>query len=457
MRIQIGHIAMYLQSLLLAVAIGDAHSNLGDDSRQARALIGHVASDQADHWEQATRIFTLLPSESKWKPITTQAMALIEIRRGRYSEAWKLHASQSTKLGSASASMRLGHERLYMWLLLEAGLGKQAESQFKRLITIAINNELTDFERRELCDFLGSVIGMLQSPKGEKIISASILEKGRVALESLDSKTAVEQFKIGLQASEQWAADLQSRSEAFATAGSDKSLKQIDSLSRELEDAVVRKEESKNGLQQANNVKNECKDEERKVRVQLVSVTQELKKETPGKPRKPRDPSGSKPSRPRTKYRTDPVTKERVPDDQANATAERTYRLELADYERALEHYREESRTYDSRLEQWKQLDAARRAQLEGHKSNVMQTLAVKEAEVKTAQAAAMQQVELVKESTAAEKQLRRSLTIARIAHQHLTTADGASKSLIRPSNFQLINYSSEVTRLEKCLREATP
>ncbi|MDX1929717.1 MAG: hypothetical protein SFV81_24535 [Pirellulaceae bacterium] len=190
--------------------------------------------------------------------------------------------------------------------------------------------------------------------------------------------------------------------------------------------------------------------------VQLVSVTQELKTETPGKPRKPKDPSGSRPSRPRTTYRTDPVTKQRVPDEQANAIAERSYQAELADYERALRNFREEIRIYEDRLARWKMLDAARRTQLEGQKLIVLQTLAAKEAEVKKAQAAAMQQFEQVRESTEAEKQLRRSLAIARIAHQHLTSTS-ASKSLIRPSNFQLINYSSEVTRLVKCLSEVTP
>lgn len=93
--------------------------------------------------------------------------------------------------------------------------------------------------------------------------------------------------------------------------------------------------------------------------VQLVSVTQELKTETPGKPRKPKDPSGSRPSRPRTTYRTDPVTKERVPDEQANAIAERSYQAELADYERALRNFREEIRIYEDRLARWKMLDAA--------------------------------------------------------------------------------------------------
>jgi hypothetical protein len=457
MGIQFGHIAVLLQFFLVAGACSECHTVLGDDGRQARALIGLIASDKAEQWDEAAKIYQSFAPDSKWKPESSQAMAIIEIRRGKFSEAWKLLAGQSAKLDSANTSMRLGHERLMLWLQLEAGLADQAESQFKRLVTIAINKELGDLERRELCYFLGGVIGMLKSNEDEKSIPVTTLEKGRIAIESLDSKTAVEQFKIGMRSTEQWAAELQTRSHAFSTAGDDQSLSQVDSLVKELEEAIVRQQEAKDRLREANNVKDACKEEARKVRAQQFQIAQEFKKETPGRPREPRLPRRSKPSRPRTEYRTDPDTKQRVYDVQANEIAERRYRMELADYESALRIYERERDSYAARLEQWKQIDTARRAQLQEQKKIVDEALAAKEAEVEKAQAATMQQLELVKESAEAEKQLRRSLTIARIAYQYSNSASGSPKTLFRPSNFQLLNFNSEVTRLAKCLRESSP
>ena len=50
-------------------------------------------------------------------------------------------------------------------------------------------------------------------------------------------------------------------------------------------------------------------------------------------------------------------------------------------------------------------------------------------------------------------EQLERLAAISSIAFNHITSNDPKAKHLIRPSNFQLLDYDSECTQLRKSLR----
>ena len=50
-------------------------------------------------------------------------------------------------------------------------------------------------------------------------------------------------------------------------------------------------------------------------------------------------------------------------------------------------------------------------------------------------------------------EQLERFAAISSIAFKHVTSNDPKAKNLLRPSNFQLLDYDSECTQLRKSLR----
>jgi hypothetical protein len=444
---------VFFQFAIIGIVLSNTSSVLGNDSSQVRALISLVASDEAGQWDQAAKIFQAFPADSKWKAEASQAMAIIDIRQRKFSEAWKLLSGQSASVASAHASLRIGHEKLMLWLQLEANLADKTESQFQRLLTIATNKDTREFDRRDLCYFLGSVTGMLKSDQNQKLVAVATLDKTQTALESLESELAAYQFKLGLQAAEQWAEVLESRIQEFSTVGNDKSRSLLDSIQKELEEAIAKRLETKDDLREATHLKTALENEAKKLRANQKGLEKAWKTETPGRPREPSRPS--QPRKPRTEYKKDSKTGQQVPDTNANRANEREYERDLAEYRSDLRRYESDKASYPARLAAWEQVDAARRDQLLAQKKAVDEELAAKASVVEKSRAESKEQLELSKGLVEAEKQARRSVAIASVAFQYSNSGNRAGKSLIRPSNFQLLDFESEVVRLEKCLSES--
>lgn len=210
-----------------------AFSVLAGENEATRELIRFVNVDDAQQWNEATKLDASIAPGSAFKPVASQSLALISIRQGNYSEAWKLLNAQSNLLPSTPIPYKLGHEKLMLWLYLQANSAAKAESQFNRLVTIALDKDLPDPERRDLCHFLGGVIGMLQSSGETSCIPATTLEQRKISLEKIDSKPAAEQLRFGMEAATQWHKSLQERLDEFRQADPEKTSSVLLSLKQE--------------------------------------------------------------------------------------------------------------------------------------------------------------------------------------------------------------------------------
>jgi hypothetical protein len=202
----------------------------------------------------------------------------------------------------------------------------------------------------------------------------------------------------------------------------------------------------------ATKIKDVIEDERKKLVANQNMIEKASRTLTPGKPREPKRPSSTPPRTPTKVYKMDSKTGQRIYDSEANARNEREYREDCRDHEERLQRYRNEMANYAVQFIRWKQLDTARRDQLRANKKIVDDALKAKQPEVNAAQDAFKAQVALSKESNAAAKQMQRTLAIATIAARALISPD-PTQSLIRPSNFQILDFESAVFRLQKCLR----
>ncbi len=217
------HYRTHLKILATFVVFLLSNLAIGEENEAIRELVRVVGVDEVAQWNEAPKLFASIADDSKLKPVASQAIAILEIRQGNYSKAWKILASQSNILEAAPVSLRSGHEKWRLWLLLEAESKDAAESQFKRLVMIAISKELPDAERKDVGSFFGGIFGFLESAGDGSPIARSTVEKGKGALEAIESKNAVEQFRSARCLAEQCNDDLQFRINEFPAAGAEKS------------------------------------------------------------------------------------------------------------------------------------------------------------------------------------------------------------------------------------------
>jgi hypothetical protein len=117
--------------------------------------------------------------------------------------------------------------------------------------------------------------------------------------------------------------------------------------------------------------------------------------------------------------------------------------------------FKQDSQTYPARLRAWTDRDAARRQDLQAKKLSTEQEIAGKLNALKAIQ-------DSIQAGPGAERKalsqkmesLERTSAIALIALKFLKSDDSKSKTLFRPSNFELLDIEWETTRLQKNLRE---
>jgi hypothetical protein len=106
------------------------------EQENVRELVRLVGVVDRESWKTAPSLFASVPAESTLHPTAVQAMAIIHLQQGQFSQAWKLLSTLSNRLQTTPVSFRLGYEKLMLWLWLEAESVSNAEAQFKRLVTL---------------------------------------------------------------------------------------------------------------------------------------------------------------------------------------------------------------------------------------------------------------------------------------------------------------------------------
>ncbi len=430
-----------------------------EDLATASRLITMIESGDAGQVGRAQELFDSIPEGSKSKPIAGYTFALIQMREGKYSEAWKVLVAPSNVLVLVPDSIKIGKEKLKLWLLLEAGAADKAEPQFKRLVTLSLGLDSADSDQIASCGLVGGVVGMLKTDVNVACIPLPILEKAKeLLLTKLESKNAIAKLEEQLADARNWGEELSALVSKFESMGNEKADEQNKSIQAEFERIKQEQLKLRGDLKSAGGGRKELEDK-RKQWIKARSVTlQEMKQETKNKPIYPvaPGPTPRPPVKPQGSNQIDPQTKA--------AKFVPPTRDELKRYEVALQFYNNlataasnyESllRQYPAKLELWKKQDAERRDALQAQKQEADDEIASAEKLMKDMQEDIKEGIgKDYKQSGEKFEQLERFAAISSIAFKHVTSNDPEAKNLLRPSNFQLLDYDSECTQLRKSLR----
>jgi hypothetical protein len=429
------------------------------DHESTRMLISFVSNPKVEKWNEAPNLYASISGNSTFKPVAAQAMALIHIRQRNYSDAWKLLNAQSSHLSSASLAYRLGHEKLMLWLWLQAGSAAQAEAQFNRLVTIALDQELPDPERQDVCLFLGSIGGMMQSAGDPVIVAAATLESARESLEGHQSKTIVEPFRRGFESTNKWYQDVHSKLDAYSRANPKEANNLLDAFHQELERVVGERVTRADEIKAQQSDKKLLDTEMRNLRKNqnwLIAAWNTPTRGFPPIPVKPRFRSSVEPKY-ETIHITDPTTGERTTKREKiplSSSEKRKYESDWADYQKSLSRYELAVQSYPARVAEWRRADAIRRANLKERKKLIDEAISNKKSSIDDLEKKIKGNIS---SSKALESDIRLSeeiIAIASSAKQREELGASVLASIARPSHFPLLNFESEVFRLEKCLRD---
>ncbi|MEQ1830514.1 MAG: hypothetical protein ABL921_31450 [Pirellula sp.] len=388
---------------------------------------------------------------------------MVHIRENRFSEAWKSITSPSKDQAIVPDSIKIGKERIKLWLLLEAGAAAQAEPQFKRLVTMSLSVDSASGDQATSCGFIGGVVGMLQADGAASYIPLPVLEKAKEQLLArVESKNAKAKLEQKLYETSQWRAELSTLVSKFESIGIEKSDKQNRSIQAEFERTKQEQLELLDDLKSARGEKNILEDQRKKWIQNRKSILAQMNTETPGKPAfpVPPGPAPHQPVRPRGSYRIDPKTQESkyVP---PSDSEERRYRDDLKTYDERAKKWRQRGAEYQRDLQEypakkqlWDEKDAARRASLQSQMAAIESGFAATEKAIQDMQEDTKQGVgKDLKQTGEQLDQMKRSAAISSIAYRNVASTDTKPKHLNRPSNFQLLDYVSECAQLRKSLR----
>ena len=423
-----------------------------EDLAAASELIAIVEGGKTDQAKQAKRLFDSIPAESKSKPIAAYSLALVHIRENQLLEASKVLSAPSQD----PESIRVGKERLKLWLTIETGSAAEAEPQFKRLVIMTLAPDSPIGDQTASCGFIGGVIGMLKTDVDAPCVPISILDKAKEALlTKVKAKTAILELEKQLAEASGWGAELSALVGKFERIGTDKAAEQNKSTQAELERAKQEQLKLRDDLKSSGGDKRDLDDQRRK-KIQERKVEQEnFLREKKNQPAPPVDP-GRQPQQPRKpigEYKTNPKTQKRE-FEEPSAREMQLYQQQKGLYDSWPNRYRQfeqDKMAYQGKVQLWQQKIATCEARVKAVDDAIKAT----EGAMKDMQGDIKQGVgKELKEAGDELEQYERLAAVSNLAYKHVVSNDPKAKNLFRPSNFRLLDYAAESVRLRKSIRE---
>lgn len=240
----------------------------------------------------------------------------------------------------------------------------------------------------------------------------------------------------------------------FESMGIEKADEQNRSTQAELERSKQEELQLRGDLKSAGGEKRVLEDQRKKLIQNKNRIQENLKKEVRNKPAFPVHPGPPprQPSKPRGSYEIDPKTQiaKYVP---PSSREEKSYEEELErskTYSKRFAKYQSDSLEYPVKLQRWEANLSTLRSQINTAEMNIAST----EKTLNDMQEEIKQGIgKDLKQTGDQLEQLERLASISSIAYKHVASNDPKTKNLIRPSNFQLLDYESECIRLRKSLR----
>jgi hypothetical protein len=417
------------------------------DIELTKSLIAAIKQSDAPERSRVEETLAQIPTEAPCRPVAAQAGAIVYIQQGRFAEARNCLKS-SPALGG---SMQLNEHRLKLWALLEEESTDGTEGVFKDVVRLALSKSLENNEHTLLIEQLGTLVGMLQTEENPKAISIKTIEQAKNALESRVSKSHASRFIGEWEKSKQRGMAIKAKVAEFQSLDAEEAKRMVSALEAELEN----KNNSVSSINDRNEEERRIVDELEELRKNLFDenkdLIKQLKKETPGRPIPPVAPT--QPRKPNLTYVEDKATGRRVLDPRSDRE-KRQYDREMREFRAKANDYQIEFKNYQVRLSAWQIQDQQRRAAIKSQQQQIEVAVDIKDKEIEVAKKKVREGVFAeLKEAESQQSELSEVVLISQFALADKLDTSGKPKSCIRPSRFDLIDFTAEEARLLRALR----
>lgn len=440
--------APYVRSIISLLLLMPMVASAADrDIELTKSLIAAVKQTAAPERDHVEETLAQISTECPHRPVAAQAVALIYMQQGRFAEARNCLKS-SPALGG---SMQLSEHRLKLWALLEEESTDGTEGIFKDIVRLALSKSLENNEHTSLIEQLGTLVGMLQTEENPKAISIKTIEQAKNALETRVSKSHASRFLGEWEKSKQRGMAIKAKVVEFQSLDVEEAKRMVSALEAELEN----KNDSITAIKERSEEERRLVDELEALRKKLFDEKQILMKlwktETPGKPRPPVAPT--RPRQPNLTYVEDKTTGRRVLDARSERELD-DYQRKERDYRTRENNYQNELRNFRERLSAWEVQDQQRRAAIKTQLQQIEGAIAIKDKEIDVAKKKMREGVFAeLKEAESQQSELSEVVLISQFALADKLDTSGKPKSCIRPSRFDLIDFTAEEARLLRALR----
>jgi hypothetical protein len=446
--IQILSKAPYVSSIIGLFLLMPMVASAADrDIELTKSLIAAIKQTDAPERSRVEETLAQISTECPHRPVAAQAVAMIYIQQGRFAEARNCLKS-SPALGG---SMQLNEHRLKLWALLEEESSDGTEGVFKDVVRLALSKSLENNEHTSLIEQLGTLVGMLQTEEDPKAISIKTIEQAKNALETRVSKSHASRFLGEWEKSKQRGMAIKAKVAEFQSLDAEEAKRMVSALEAELEN----KNNSITAIKERSEDERRIVDELQKLRVNLFDEKQDLNKqlnkETTGKPIPP--VPLTQPRKPNLTYVVDKATGRRVLDTRSDRES-RQYESKIREYHIQLPKYQSDYQNYQARYAAWEVQDQQRRAAIKTQLQQIEGAIAIKDKEIDVAKKKVREGAFAeLKEAESQQSELSEVVLISQFALADKLDTSGKPKSSVRPSRFDLIDFTVEEARLLRALR----
>jgi len=190
-----------ISSIVSLSSVRIASANKKDDIKATRLLVQMLGDSDEHQTDDALKILGASGQKSRYRLVASQVMAVLDIKAQKYSEAWKQLKGHEDKLESAPASLSLGHETLKLWLLIEANRQPQSDEQFRKVVKLILDHDISEESRLKGIAVLGKLMGICDSLDGNSTINSKLIETASKALNAQLTPMAKTEFNRCLEKS----------------------------------------------------------------------------------------------------------------------------------------------------------------------------------------------------------------------------------------------------------------
>ena len=421
------------------------------DVDRAKSIIAMIQQPNSPDRNRVDDLLATIPLHSPLRPVASQAASIVHIQQGQFADALKCLQSAPANT-SSSASLQLGEQRLRLWLLLEMESSEEFDAMLRNIVNLSISDTLENSEQESMIEWLGAVSGMLQTEDQPTAIVIARRNQLRTIGEALSMDSTGSRFQVGFDKSSQRVNAIKARFAEFQEVGLAEAAAMLSVLKTELpahekllksthRSLCVKRQNVEQLETSIESLKGRLQDNERLIRTpsspnpqmldEYKSLSLEYKMLMP-------------PRLPPTTYKRDPVTGQAV-------VAQRPSQCEIQMYMVEKARYQEQRNQLSIRMSEVMLMNKRRELQSE--------TLALRKQQRELAKEMDWaKRVRSVVEDDVAEAERKRNILAERLLVSRFALADVSnqsieSKSCIRPSRFDLLDYKGEASRLTKALR----